>query len=253
MGEVRPYGKSGHAYLRYEHAPEVWGAAGAARGLAAYRMIAGGTVAFAGLPTMADDTTSMRLRILAADEDEEVLRTIDELLARLGHTVCAHAVTLSQASEHIAREDPDLSVVAVDADDEHALELIEEINEYARGPVIALLGEHTPEFISAAAQRGIDAFARPRFLDEVQGAIELAVRRRAETARLAEQVEQLETALERRGTIERAKGILMERHGVDERQAFELLRRQARSSNRRVVELAHAVAEGHALLPGPAD
>jgi AmiR/NasT family two-component response regulator len=199
---------------------------------------------------MVDETTSTRLRILAADEDAKTLRETDTILAQLGHTVCAHAVTAAQAGALIASEDPDLSVVAVDADDEHALELIEEISEYARGPVIALLGEHKAEFVSAAAERGIDAFARPRFLEEVKGAIELALHRHAEHTRLAEQVEQLETALERRGTIERAKGILMERHGVDEHQAFELLRQQARRSNRRVIDLALAVADGHALLPG---
>jgi AmiR/NasT family two-component response regulator len=198
---------------------------------------------------MADDTTHTRLRILAADEDDATLRETDEILTRLGHTVCAHAVTVADAAGLIASEDPDLSVVAVDDDDEHALELIEEISEYARGPVIALLGEHRAEFVSAAAERGIDAFARPRFLGEVQGAIDVALHRHAEQARLAEQVEQLETALERRGTIERAKGILMERHGVDERQAFELLRQQARRSNRRVIDLALAVADGHPLLP----
>jgi AmiR/NasT family two-component response regulator len=202
---------------------------------------------------MADETTHTRLRILAADEDTQTLRETDGLLAELGHTVCAHAVTVRQAAELIASEDPDLSVVAVDADDEHALQLIEEISEFARGPVIVLLGEHDAEFVSAAAERGIDAFARPRFLDEVRGAIELAMHRHAEHARLAEQVEQLETALERRGTIERAKGILMERHGVDDRQAFELLRQQARRSNRRVIDLALAVADGHALLPGRAE
>ncbi|MGI9098240.1 MAG: ANTAR domain-containing response regulator [Solirubrobacteraceae bacterium] len=76
------------------------------------------------------------------------------------------------------------------------------------------------------------------------------MRRHADTAQLTEQVEQLASALERRGAIERAKGIIMERHGVDERQAFELLRQQARRSNSRVIDLAHAVAEGHALLPG---
>ena len=104
-----------------------------------------------------------------------------------------------------------------------------------------------------AAERGIDAFARPQFDAEVQGAIELTMKRHAEMARLTEQVEQLESALERRGTIERAKGILMERHGVDERQAFELLRQQARRSNRRVVELARAVADGLSLLPNRAE
>ena len=49
--------------------------------------------------------------------------------------------------------------------------------------------------------------------------------------------------------IERAKGILMERHEIDERAAFELLRDHARAQSRRVVDVAVAVAEGHALLP----
>ena len=49
--------------------------------------------------------------------------------------------------------------------------------------------------------------------------------------------------------IERAKGILMERHSVDERAAFELLRAKARSSSRSVVDLSRAVLDGHALLP----
>jgi AmiR/NasT family two-component response regulator len=199
---------------------------------------------------MAAEPISTGLRILAADEDAETLRQVDEVLAQLGHTVTAHAVTLREAASLIAQEEPDLSVVAVHDDDDHALELIEEISEYGSGPIIALLGEHQPAFLSAAAERGIDAFAQQRFLAEVQGAIELAVRRHADKARLAEQVEQLESAIERRGTIERAKGILMERHGVDERQAFELLRQQSRRSNRRVIDLAHAVGDGHALLPG---
>ena len=49
--------------------------------------------------------------------------------------------------------------------------------------------------------------------------------------------------------IERAKGIVMERHSVAEREAFELLREHARSRNRRVVDVARAVVDGHALLP----
>ncbi len=49
--------------------------------------------------------------------------------------------------------------------------------------------------------------------------------------------------------IERAKGMLMERHGVDERGAFELLRDHARNGGRRVVDVAQAVSDGHALLP----
>ncbi len=198
---------------------------------------------------MTDDTKAEGLRILTADEDESTLQVTDSILESLGHTVTGHTTSAAKAGELIVREDPDLSIVVVDDDDEHALELIDEMSSYASGPIIALVGGHDPGFVSSAAERGIYAFARLRFLDEVEGAIELAMRRHAETSRLAEQVEQLESALERRGAIERAKGILMERHNVDERQAFELLRRQARKSNRRVVDIATAVADGHALLP----
>ena len=62
-------------------------------------------------------------------------------------------------------------------------------------------------------------------------------------------MEQLEGALERRGTIERAKGILMERHGISDTEAFELLRDHSRAGGRRVIDVARAVIEGHALLP----
>jgi response regulator NasT len=41
----------------------------------------------------------------------------------------------------------------------------------------------------------------------------------------------------------------MERHGVGEREAFELLREHARSGSRRVVDVANSVSDGHALLP----
>ena len=201
---------------------------------------------------MADKTTA-GLRILTADEDESTLQATDKILESLGHTVTGHVTNAARVGDLIAREDPDLSIVVVEDDDEHALDLIEEMGAYARGPIIALVGGHEPGFVSSAAERGIYAFARLRFVDEVEGAIELALRRHAETTRLTEQVEQLESALERRGTIERAKGILMERHGVDERAAFELLRQQARKSNRRVIELALAVIDGHALLPASSD
>jgi response regulator NasT len=85
--------------------------------------------------------------------------------------------------------------------------------------------------------------------EAIQGAIEIAVRRYRDRARLSEKVDQLEGALERRGVIERAKGILMERHSVNEREAFELLRDQSRANDKRVVEIAQAVTDGHALLP----
>ena len=59
----------------------------------------------------------------------------------------------------------------------------------------------------------------------------------------------LQGAFGRRALIERAKGILMERHAIDEASAFELLREQSRTANRKLVDLAGAVVDGHRLLP----
>jgi ANTAR domain-containing protein len=64
---------------------------------------------------------------------------------------------------------------------------------------------------------------------------------------------QLEGAFGRRATIERAKGILMERHSVGEDEAFALLRDQAREVNRKLDDIAAAVVDGHALLPKRVD
>jgi response regulator NasT len=69
-----------------------------------------------------------------------------------------------------------------------------------------------------------------------------------EAAVLHDKIGQLEGALERRAVIERAKGLLMERHGVDEREAFERLHDHARATSQRVVDVAEGVLGGHVLL-----
>ncbi|MDX6644235.1 MAG: two-component system, response regulator PdtaR [Solirubrobacteraceae bacterium] len=190
-----------------------------------------------------------RLRVLIADENREALQHLAEELRALGHQVAAFAITVGEASHKIAAEDPDAAMVKVHRDDEHALDLIGEIAEYASGPVIVLLDAEDPEFVAAAAEQGIYAYVRPVAAETLQGALEVALRRHADAEQLSEKVEQLETALERRAMIERAKGILMERHSVDDAAAFALLRDHARGNNRTVLDVARAVADGHALLP----
>ncbi len=195
-------------------------------------------------------TDAQALRVLAADEDVEALAALADVLQRLGHQVTSYAVGVTEAIARIGEDDPDVAVVMLHSDMEHALDLIDEISEYARGPVVALLDGEDPSFVSAAAERGIFAYARSATPETVQGAIEVAVRRHAETRALAEEVDQLKGALERRAVIERAKGILMERHSIDERAAFSRLREHARGRQQTVVSIAQAVGDGHALLPG---
>ena len=189
--------------------------------------------------------------MLLANEREEDLRRLGDVLEGLGHDVTPFAVSVQDAVELIAREDPDLTFVVFDGDDEHGLALLSETVEYASGPVLVTVreAERPLTTVARAADMGIAGIVDSWAPEDVQGAIEVALRRHRDAARLNEKVEQLESALQRRAVIERAKGILMERHGIDDRAAFEQLREHARSSSRRVVDIAQAVLDGHSLLP----
>jgi AmiR/NasT family two-component response regulator len=196
-------------------------------------------------------TTSERsLRILLANERESDLKRLGDVLDELGHDVTPFAVSVSEAIELIAREDPDMAFVVIDNDDGHALALISETVEFASGPVLVSVREaKDPALIARAAELGVSGYVDSWEPHDVQAAIEVALHRYREEARLNQKVEQLQTALERRTLIERAKGILMERHGIDDQEAFQRLRERARSSGRRVVDVAQAVLDGHPLLP----
>jgi response regulator NasT len=199
---------------------------------------------------MTSTTSERALRILLANEREEDLELLGHVLEDLGHDVTPFAVSVGEAIELIAREDPDLAFVVVDTDDEHALALISETVEFASGPVLVSVREaKDPALIARAADMGISGYVDSWAAHDVQAAIEVALRRHREEARLSEKVEQLQTALERRTVIERAKGILMERHSIDDQEAFQRLREVARSGGRRVVDVSQAVLDGHALLP----
>ena len=201
---------------------------------------------------MGDENGQRALRILLADQDPGALKITAQQVRELGHTPTEIAVSLSEAAESIARDDPDLTIVVIYGDDEPALDLIEEIDAFSSGPVIALLDREDSQFVALAAERGIFAYARQETADSIQSAIEIATRRWNEQRELTEQVERLENALERRALIERAKGILMTRRQMSEPEAFRYLQRE--SQNRRIpmAKLAEAIVQADELLePGP--
>ena len=182
------------------------------------------------------------LRALVANEDMKALDGAAEVLRSLGHEVVARAISVAGVADAIAEERPDVALVKLHGDDDHALGLIEELIEVGDCAVVALLDSGDADFVARAAKHGVTAYAHPVDRGSVRSALEIAVRRFAELSELSSAVEELEDAIGRRATIERAKGILMERHDISDRDAFEMLRGQARSSNRRVFDVAREVS-----------
>src|SRR6201991_3552823 len=145
----------------------------------------------------AGTTSERNLRILLANEREQELRALGDVLESLGHDVTPFAVSVQEATELIAREDPDLAFVVFDGDDAHGLALISETVEFASGPVLVTMREiESPRTIAQAADMGIAGYVDSWAPDDLHGAIEVAMARHRDEKRLMEKVSQLETALE---------------------------------------------------------
>jgi response regulator NasT len=189
-----------------------------------------------------DDRDTDHLRILIANERKDRLALVAPIVVALGHEVIAREIDVEDVGPVTARERPDVALVGLGANSEHALGLIDKIVHEAWCPVIVLLHEPDPEFVKAASKRGVFAHISDDDVDDWQSSIDIVLRRFAE-------FRDLQGAFGRRASIERAKGILMERHSIDEERAFEMLRDQSRVGNRKLIDLATAVVDGHRLLP----
>lgn len=185
---------------------------------------------------------TQHLRVLIANERRDRLALVAPIVAALGHEVIAREIEVDDVGPVTARERPDVALVGLGESSDHALGLIERIVREAACPVIVLIHEPDPDFVKEASKRGIFAHITDAGATEWQSSIDIVLRRFAE-------YHDLEGAFGRRATIERAKGILMERHSVDETDAFHMLRDHSRAANRKLVDIAAAVVDGHPLLP----
>ena len=186
------------------------------------------------------------LRVLIANERRDRLALVAPIVAALGHEVIAREIEVGDVGAVTARERPDVALVGLGESSEHALQLIEKIVQESACPVILLIHAPDPDFIKEASKRGIFAFITDAEAKDWQSSIDIVLRRFAE-------YHDLEGAFGRRAVTERAKGILMERHSVDETTAFDMLRDHARAGNRKLVDIAAAVVDGHRLLPHQRD
>ena len=184
---------------------------------------------------------SSSLRILIANERKDRLERIAEVVTGLGHTVISSELEVSEVAAATEREHPDLAFVGLGVSGSHALDMISEIVKEASCPVIALLEAQDATWVNEAAKRGIFAYIVDGDPGEMQSAIDITIRRYAEYTNL-------EGAFARRAMIERAKGIMMARQGIDEKEAFELLRAQSRNTGRKLFQVAESVVESHLLL-----
>ena len=182
------------------------------------------------------------MRILIA-EDETIIRLdLRNLLEEAGHEVCAEARDGAEAVDLARRHEPDLAVLDVKMPRMDGIEAARTILEERPIPIVMLTAYGQDELVSRAVEAGVFGYLVKPFREtDLLPAIATARARHDELESLREEADSLAEALAARKAIERAKGLLMERDGLSEEEAFKRLRRASQLSGKPLRVVAEAL------------
>src|SRR5216110_449271 len=182
------------------------------------------------------------MRILVA-EDETIIRLdLVEMLERAGFEVCAEARDGEEAVALAREREPDLAIMDVKMPRLDGIEAARRILDERPIPIVMLTAYGQQELVSRAIEAGVFGYlVKPFREQDLLPAIETARARHEELAALREETESLAEALAARKAIERAKGLLMEKEGLSEQEAFARLRKASQISGRPLKVVAEAL------------
>ena len=182
------------------------------------------------------------MRILIA-EDETIIRLdLRDLLERAGHEVVGEARDGEEAVALARDLQPELAIMDVKMPRLDGIEAAKRILGERPMPIVLLTAYGQQELVARAVEAGVFGYlVKPFREQDLVPAIETARARHAELAAVREEAESLADALAARKSIERAKGILMEKDGLSEGDAFERLRKASQVSGRPLKVIADAV------------
>lgn len=189
-------------------------------------------------------------RILIAEDTEIVAQALDGQLRSLGYEVVGVVWSGNEAIRLCEHLRPDLVILNMQISNPSGDIVAKQISERTSTPIIMLSAScGDGDSIRKVEQAGALAYlVKPIKPEELPPAIDVALARHRELRQLRDHVEDLHETIESRKLIERAKGILMKRLHIDEREAEERIRQMAKNKNARVKDIAQAIVDSDALL-----
>jgi response regulator NasT len=183
-----------------------------------------------------------RTRVIIADDESVVRIDLREALTELGYLVVGD-VGDGQSAVNMARElDPDVVVMDIKMPGLDGIEAAQVLTQEKIAPVVLLTAYSQRELIDRAKEAGVVGYLVKPFREtDLTPAIELAMARFSEFRALEEEVDNLAEALETRKKVERAKGILMDQHGLTETEAFRKIQKMSMNTRRPMKEVAEAI------------
>ncbi|TMK28274.1 MAG: response regulator [Actinobacteria bacterium] len=182
------------------------------------------------------------MRVLVA-EDETIIRLdLRDLLERSGFEVCAEARDGEEAVALARSEQPDVAIMDVKMPKLDGIEAARRILDERPIPIVMLTAYGQDELVARAVEAGVFGYlVKPFREQDLLPAIRTARARHEELLALRDEAESLAEALAARKAIERAKGLLMQKEGLSERDAFARLRKASQISGRPLKVVAEAL------------
>ena len=189
-----------------------------------------------------------RWRIIIADDESLIRLDLREMLTHLGYEVIAEAGDGRTAVDLAIRLRPDLLIMDIKMPDLDGISAAEELTRERIAPVVLLTAYSDQVLVERAKEAGVVGYVVKPFREaELMPVIELSRARFEEFRTMEKEVGSLKDALETRKVIERAKGVLMEVHGLRESEAFHRIRKTSMDARKSMKEVAEAILLAHEM------
>ena len=187
----------------------------------------------------------MAIQIVIA-EDEAIIRLdLRETLEEEGYEVVADCGRGDEAVQLVTQHKPDVAILDIKMPVMSGLEAAKLISQSKICPVVMLTAFSQREIVEQARDAGALAYlVKPFQKSDLVPAIELAIARFAEMRALTGEVEALGAQLEIRKLMDRAKGILIDKHAMTENDAFSYIQKMAMSERVKMGEIAERIISG---------
>jgi response regulator NasT len=192
-----------------------------------------------------------RTRVVIADDESLIRMDLREMLTNLGYLVVGEVADGRSAVNQARELRPDVVVMDIKMPDMDGIEAAKILTEERVAPVVLLSAYSQRELVERAREAGVVAYlVKPYREEELAPAIEVALARFAEFKDLQKQVTDLQQALETRKLVDRAKGILMDKQGLTEAEAFRKIQKMSMDNRKAMKDVAEAIILAHQVGQG---
>ncbi|MFZ6779621.1 ANTAR domain-containing response regulator [Undibacterium sp. Ji83W] len=172
-------------------------------------------------------------------------------LLQAGYNIIAVIPGDIYMSERIAQLQPDMIIIDAESDSRDVLEHMVMLTRDAPRPIVLFTEDGSQTNMAAAMEAGVSAYVVAGLQSErIKPVLDVAMARFNADQKLRSELSDTKAKLHERKTIERAKGLLMERHHLSENEAYQKMRKQAMEKNLKLVDLAQRMLDVADLLGG---